>query len=187
MDFHSLQLFLHLSNTLHFGKTSQACHISPSALSRTIQRLEDELGSRLFVRDNRSVELSEVGARFRQYAQATIDHWEQFRESLMTGEQVLRGEIILYCSVTAAFGVLADLFSRFRERHPEIHIHLQTGDAANAIERVQEGSADVTVAARPERIASNLLFKTITTTPLRFIAPVVPCTVTRCPFLSSGQ
>jgi LysR family positive regulator for ilvC len=178
MDFHSIELFLHLSNTLHFGKTSQACHISPSALSRTISRLEEEIGSRLFVRDNRSVELSDVGTRFKVYARSTMDQWQQFRESLMTEEDALQGEIILYCSVTAAFGILADLFSRFRENYPQIHIHLQTGDAANSIERVLEGSADITVAARPEKIPNNLLFKTITNTPLQFIAPVVPCEVT---------
>jgi LysR family positive regulator for ilvC len=178
MDFRSLELFLHLSSTLHFGRTSQACHISPSALSRTISRIEEEIGSLLFVRDNRSVELSEVGVRFKTYAQNTIEQWRQFRESLMTEEEALRGEINLYCSVTATFGVLADLFSRFRLKYPQIHIHLQTGDAANAIDRVLDGSADITVAARPEKVPNNLLFKTITTTPLQFIAPVIPCEVT---------
>ena len=175
MDFHSLKLFLHLSNSLHFGKTSAACHISPSALSRTIQRLEDELGHRLFIRDNRSVELSDPGLRFKRYAQAAMDQWEHFQESLVEQKEALRGEIILYGSVTAAFGVLSDLFARFRDRYPQIHIHLQTGDAADAIDRVTSGSADVTVAARPPKLPRNLLFKTITVTPLVFIAPKVPC------------
>ena len=61
MDFNELRLFNHLAGTLHYGKTSRACNISPSALSRTIVRLEEEVGHKLFYRDNRSVELTDTG------------------------------------------------------------------------------------------------------------------------------
>ncbi len=176
MDLHGLRLFLHLSNSLHFGKTSQACHLSPSALSRTIQRLENEVGLPLFIRDRRSVSLSDAGHLFRRYARETIDGWEHFRDSL--ADEELRGEIILYGSVTAAYGVLADLFARFRGLHPNIHLRLETGDSAQAIEKIVEGTADVAVAAKPSLLPKNLMFKTITTTPLVFIGPVVACDVT---------
>jgi hypothetical protein len=55
MDYDTLRLFLHLSRTLHFLRTSRACHVSPSALSRAVQRLERETGWPLFERDRRSV------------------------------------------------------------------------------------------------------------------------------------
>ncbi len=179
MNLHELELFLNLSRSLHFGKTSRDCHISPSALSRVIQRLEEEAGQELFIRDNRSVQLSEVGTKFQRFARETIDKWAHFQDSLMREGKVLRGELMLYCSVTAASGVLSDLFSRFRELHPQIHIRLATGDAAYSIERVQNGTADITVAARPDNLPKALRFKTITTTPLVFIGPVVPCDVTQ--------
>jgi len=57
MDFRSLQLFNHLATSLHFGITAEAMYVSPSTLSRVIQRLEDELGCTLFKRDNRKVAL----------------------------------------------------------------------------------------------------------------------------------
>lgn len=176
MDIHGLKLFLHLSNSLHFGKTSQACHISPSALSRAIQRMEEEVGQPLFIRDKRSVSLSDTGSRFKRYAQETIDGWEHFQDSLLQGE--LRGEIILYGSVTAAYGVLSDLFSKFRNLHPDIHLRLETGDSAQAVEKIVDGSADIAVAAKPSTLPKNLAFKTLTTTPLVFISPVVACDVT---------
>ncbi|MGB0669046.1 MAG: LysR family transcriptional regulator, partial [Porticoccaceae bacterium] len=47
MDIKALKLFQHLANSLHFGKTATAHHLSPSTLSRSIQRLEEELGSQL--------------------------------------------------------------------------------------------------------------------------------------------
>ena len=53
MDIRSLELFQHLATSLHFAKTSDALFVSPSTLSRAIQRLEEECGTALFVRDNR--------------------------------------------------------------------------------------------------------------------------------------
>lgn len=178
MNYRTLELFLHLANTLHFGKTSRACYISPSALSRTIQRLEEEVDHKLFLRDNRSAQLTPIGMKFRHYAQGVMDDWNQFQNSLMHEDKILSGELRLYCSVTASYTVLTDIFSRFRLKYPAIHIRLETGDAAGAIERVLKGMADVTVAAYPKKLPVNLLFKTITTTPLVFIAPVVPSDVT---------
>jgi LysR family positive regulator for ilvC len=175
MDLQSLKLFLHLAGTLHFGKTAEACNISASALSRTVQRLEGELGRPLFVRDNRSVQLTPVGDRFRVYAQQTMDAWEQFRDSLREEGRVLSGMITLYSSVTAAYGIFPELFARFRAQYPGVHLRLQTGDSARALERVRSGAADVAVAARPDNLPRNLLFKTITVTPLLFVAPLLEC------------
>ena len=63
MDQKSLAMFSHLSQSLHFGKTAQAHHISPSTLSRAIKRLEDEVGGELLHRDNRTVVLTDVGKK----------------------------------------------------------------------------------------------------------------------------
>lgn len=46
MDLRDLKLFLHLAESHHFGRTAKAMHVSPSTLSRQIQRLEEILGSR---------------------------------------------------------------------------------------------------------------------------------------------
>ena len=47
MDQYSLKMFLELADSLHFGRTSRKCNVSPSVLSRTIQRLEEEVGDYL--------------------------------------------------------------------------------------------------------------------------------------------
>ena len=175
MDFHELKLFKHLAGTLHFAKTSRACNISPSALSRTIVRLEEEVGSKLFYRDNRSVDLTDSGKMFLSFVQESLDNWAQFCDSARSREQTLQGELSIYCSVTASYSVLSELFARFRQLYPKVHIKLQTGAAAQAIGMITDGTVDITVAARPDKLAKNLCFKTITTTDLVFIAPIVHC------------
>ena len=72
MDLRDLKMFLHLAESRHFGRSARAMHVSPSTLSRQIQRLEEDLGQPLFVRDNRTVTLTEAGEELRVFAQQTL-------------------------------------------------------------------------------------------------------------------
>ena len=82
MDLRDLKLFLHLADSRHFGRTAQAVHVSPSTLSRQIQRLEDELGQPLFLRDNRDVRLTSAGEQLKTFAQQTLLQYQQLRNAL---------------------------------------------------------------------------------------------------------
>ncbi|TDX24223.1 LysR family transcriptional regulator [Modicisalibacter xianhensis] len=171
MDLRPLRHFLTLADTLHFGRASDACHVSPSTLSRTVQQLEDSLGVRLFERDNRTVHLTREGRLFQQYARDALEQWELLRHSLMVEAGELAGEISIYCSVTASYSFLYELLSEFRLRYPRIELKLHTGDPADAIGRVLGGEEDMAITARPETLPAQLAFKPIAVSPLVFIAP----------------
>lgn len=171
MDIHILKLFKHLAGSLHFGRTSRACNITPSALTRAIQRLEAELGENLFIRDNRSVALTPAGEIFRKYADDVLARWHDLQDEL-AGDDELRGDITLYCSVTAVFSILPGILSRFRGDYPRVHINLQTGDAARALIKLLNNEADITIAALPEKLPPQLEFMKTIETPLVFIAPL---------------
>lgn len=173
MDYKSLQHFLHLAESLHFSRASAACHVSPSTLSRTIKQLEEEAGAVLFIRDNRSVSLTTEGIRFQQFARETLLQWETLRNSLQHEQQELQGELSMYCSVTASYSFLYDILSQFRQDYPRIEIKLHTGDPASAIERVQSNTEDIAIGARPDQLPYDISFKSITQSPLVFIAPAV--------------
>jgi LysR family positive regulator for ilvC len=170
---------LHLSRSLHFGQTSRECHISASALSREIQRLEREIGASLLRRDNRKVELTTEGARLQRYASETLSAWDRVRDELSASQSTLKGTLSLFCSVTAAHSFLPTLLSRFRQAYPEVTIRLRTGDAISALEVLQADKVDVSVAALPERVPASLLTRVITYTPLLFVAPRAECDVSR--------
>ena len=171
MNIRDLKLFKHLCGTLHFARSSRACHVTPSALTRIIQRLEEELGEQLFLRDNRSVILTSAGKAFRSYADDVIQRYEALQDEF-SKDNILGGEISLYCSVTAAYSILPTIFQKFRSAHPEVHINLQTGDAALALTKLQNREADITVAALPDTLPERVEFLKILETPLVFIVPV---------------
>lgn len=177
MDQKSLSLFSHLAHSLHFGKTSEAMHVSPSTLSRVVQRLEQELGASLFDRDNRSVRLTSAGRSFLAYAEQSLQQWASLQQQLQTPEVQARGSISLFCSVTAVYGVLSPVLETLRQQYPQIELQLQTGDQAEAVERVAEGLVDVAIAIRPPQLSKRLNFDVLTYSPLQFIAPAVRCVV----------
>ena len=170
MDSRLLRQFLNLAEALHFGRASEASHVSPSALSRSIQQLEAEVGVALFSRDKRSVALTHEGRLFLPYAREALTEWDAIRNTLMAEADELHGEVSMYCSVTASYSFLFEILSAFRRDHPHIEIKLHTGDPELAITRVLAGEEDIAIGARPEVLPNGLAFRPITTSPLVFIA-----------------
>ncbi len=170
MDIAKLRLYTALATSLHFGRAARLCHVSPSTVSRNLRQLEEELQVRLMERDNRSVSLTPEGESFLVFARESLQQWETFQDSLLASARELRGQLSIYCSVTASYSFLFDILTDFRSRHPGIAIKLHTGDPAQALERVLGGLEDIAIAARPERLPTDISFQRITLSPLIFIA-----------------
>ncbi|SMC54733.1 LysR family transcriptional regulator, positive regulator for ilvC [Desulfocicer vacuolatum DSM 3385] len=170
MDIRELQTFRHLAHSLHFGKTSRACHMTPSALTRMIQRMENRVGQSLFTRDNRSVTLTCAGKALLGYAEDVSRRWVEFQNDL-SAIQGLVGKLSIYGSVTAVYGILSSILFEFRRMHPAVQINLETGDAAKALTKLWNEEVDISIAALPGKMPQDLAYMKVTETPLVFIAP----------------
>lgn len=170
MDLNELRIYLDLAESLHFAQTSQRQHVSPSTLSRMIARIEDQVGSTLFDRNNRSVALTASGEEFRRYALNCLDAWDQLQVQLQQQRTELKGEISLFCSVTASHGLLARILGTLRARHAQLEIKLHTGDQADSLQHLRNGTEDMVIAARPPDLHSSIAFQSLQRSHLRFIA-----------------
>ncbi|MFG3023401.1 HTH-type transcriptional activator IlvY [Streptomyces sp. NPDC048254] len=164
-DHRELRLFLHLTQSLNFGRTSLDCHVSPATLTRTVQRLEADLGHRLFDRGPRGVSLTAEGHRFREYAVQAMELWQAYRDEHPDPAELV-GRLTVFATVTACQALLPDLLAPFRAAHPQVRLDLRTGDAAAALARLDEGEADVAVAGIPARLPESLVSRTVTVTDL---------------------
>ncbi|WP_200302112.1 HTH-type transcriptional activator IlvY [Streptomyces adelaidensis] len=167
-DRRELRLFLHLARTLNFGRTSLDCHVSPATLTRTVQRLESDLGHRLLDRGPRGVSLTAEGHRFREYATEALELWRAYREEHPDPAE-LTGRLAVFATVTACQALLPRLLAPFRRAHPQVRLDLRTGDAAAALARLDEGEVDVAVAGIPTRLPESLAGRTVATTDLVFV------------------
>ncbi|MFE4665014.1 HTH-type transcriptional activator IlvY [Streptomyces sp. NPDC056716] len=168
-DHRDVKLFLHLTQTLNFGRTSLECHVSPATLTRSVQRLEAELGQALFDRTPHGVTLTVEGNRFRAYAIESLDRWKEYRQGHDKPSSLV-GQLAVFATVTACQALLPALLSPFRAAHPQVRIDLRTGDAAAALARLDEGDVDVAVAGVPARLPEALLSRTVATTEVVFVS-----------------
>jgi LysR family positive regulator for ilvC len=166
-----LNIFLHLAESLHFARSAKAAGMSASALTRFVQRLEQDLGQPLFQRSRRSVTLTRAGEIFRDHARAQLAGHARLLEALAAEKQAPTGELRIACTVTACHSVLPKLFARCRARYPGIHLQLSTSDAARCLQGLENDEVDLAVVPEPDRPAGELRFVRLAFTELAFIAP----------------
>lgn len=179
MDIRSCEVFLSLAETRHFGQTASRCHSSPSAVSRQLKRLEADVGRKLLDRDSRTVRLTPAGRHFLEYARKAVDDWRQLKAELGNDRSELSGEISVFGSVTASYTMLEQILPAMRDTYPRIEIKLRTGDQADGIERVMDGSEDCAIVAAPDELPDRLQLLPMRQTPLRLIGPMIPSALTR--------
>src|SRR6056297_1583567 len=106
MDTRSLSVFLSVCSTLNFSRTAELQHMSVSAVSRCVQRLEESVSQTLLERDRRSMRLTAAGVTLKAYAEQAVGDWERVRRQLADDRELV-GQVSVFCSVTASFSVLS--------------------------------------------------------------------------------
>ena len=170
MNFYELEAFVTLAKTLHFGKTASKLNMSPSALSRVINRLEEEEGVSLVDRTNRQVVLTAQGKVFEKYAQDILAKKKELSEKLSGYGNEVEGVLPVYASVTACYSILPEFIKRLTVRYPGIQLSVETGDPAAAIAAVKENRALLAVGAIPENGLASMDTVSVVKTPLVYAA-----------------
>jgi LysR family transcriptional regulator, positive regulator for ilvC len=171
MDHANYRTFLHLAESLNFARSARQLHMSASALTRAIQRLEEELGQRLFERDHRTVSMTPAGQRFRQFARDQVAAWDALQQELSQEGVSPSGELRIACTVSACYSVLPRLVAECRVRFPRISLKLATQDATRSMEQLLLGESDVAVVPLPDTLPNELASTVLGHTDLVFIAP----------------
>lgn len=170
MDFHELEAFLALAETLHFARAAAQVHISPSALSRLLGRLEEELDVPLFERDTRRVTLTDEGAAFLQFARDAIHKRDDLLLQIGERDDRLRGILRIYASVTACYSILPPFVETLSREHPALRLSVETGDPSDAADAVREGRVELALDALPEGGFKDLDCFSVQKTPLVFVS-----------------
>lgn len=170
MDHDHLRQFIALARHRSFTRAAEHCHISPSTLTRRVQRLEREVGALLVERRPGGVELTEAGLLLWEHATDVLEGWEQLRRQL-SGARAITGLLRIHCTVTAAQSIVPDLLATFRRAHPEVGVELSTGDAAGALARLLDEDVDAALAALPARLPRSVGARRLHRTPLQVVVP----------------
>src|SRR6478736_562404 len=171
MDESDYAAFSHLASSLHFGRSARALGMSPSALTRRVQALEEELGARLFERSRQKVTLTPAGELVLRFARQRQTELDELKHRLREEAASPTGELVIACTVTACHTILPSLLARFRRTFPRVTLRLFTQDATRSLTQLQEGEVDLAVIPAEPGGPAGLDSQPIGRTEFAFIAP----------------
>lgn len=144
MELLQIQYFIEVARIEHVTEAARKLHVTQSSLSRTIQRLEEDLGVPLFNRTGRTLRLNEYGRRFLRRAERALLELEQGKKELidLSGSE----HHTLKLAVTTA-STLPNILREFRKKMPHIHFHVQMVTTQDMITLLQRGEVDVALSS----------------------------------------
>lgn len=170
MDFYELDAFIKLAESLRYSKAAELANMSPSALSRMISRLEEEIGAPLLDRDNRKVLLTEQGKKFLAFAREAVTKKRDLALEFSQAKDTVSGDLNVFASVTACYTILPPFIKALSQKYPAIRLSVQTGGEAGAFNAVKEGRVLLAVAAIPEEGNAAIEATSVIKTPLIYAA-----------------
>ena len=144
-----IDAFLALEETRHFGLAAQRCHVSPSALSQSISRLEAQLGIKLFDRDTRNVFLTPEGEIFSLGANRIAAEIRTTIEDISDRLQKKAGRVSLAAPPSIASNWLPERMAVFKSRFPIIDLRLSDVVSDRCLDLIRQGQADIAINAQP--------------------------------------
>ena len=155
MEVHQLRYFRAVARHGTFTRASEVEHVAQPSLSQQIMKLEAELGARLFDRLPRSAKLTVFGKTFLPKAERILREIEEAKTELREMSSNDKGEVVVGIIPTIAAYLLPRLLNEFTARHPLVNIKILEDITPTLVQRLQEGTIDLAVAALP--IAGNEL------------------------------
>ncbi|MBZ8139930.1 LysR family transcriptional regulator [Rubrivivax gelatinosus] len=147
VSFKLLKAFLTLTELKNFTRAAEHCHVSQSTFSGMIQRLENEVGTRLFARDTRNVVLTPEGALFAEAAAHLVSEIEWTFSDLSDFVAKKKGRVGIATLPSIAGDWLPPVIAEYRRRHPGIAVEIFDVLSDNCIELLNKGDADIALAA----------------------------------------
>ncbi|MBZ9780115.1 LysR family transcriptional regulator [Pseudomonas sp. REP124] len=146
-DLLSLEIFMAVAEQRNLTKASQLCHLATSAVSKRISELEEKVGSPLFVRYPRGMELTPAGLSLRHYAQQVNETLQKMDQELSEYGAGIKGHVRLHAVTSALAQQLSMDIGTFLATYPDIRFDIEERVGAAIVRAVADGRADVGVIA----------------------------------------
>ncbi|MCB8823071.1 LysR substrate-binding domain-containing protein [Microvirga rosea] len=147
LDIAVLRAFLLIAEGRSFTEAADRLGRSPSAISLQIQKLETDLGTSVFRRNNRQVVLTLAGERLLGFARRILQANDE-AVSAFSSKTAKQAPLRFGTTQDIAEAVLPDVLGQFAREHPDVELTLQVDRSATLIDAVQTGTIDVAIALR---------------------------------------
>jgi LysR family carnitine catabolism transcriptional activator len=142
-----LQAYLALNDTRHFTRAAERCHLSQSAFSAVIQKLEAAVGARLIARDTRNVSLTAEGEMFVDVARALLSDLDAAFTDM--GDFIARrkGRVAIAALPSLAANGLPAVIAEYKRAYPGITVQLFDALSDQCLHLLRQGKVDLALTA----------------------------------------
>lgn len=137
-----LEIFVKVAETGSLSKAAESLGVTPSAVSRSVAKLEATLGIQLFRRTTRHVTLTDAGTLFFGRTRAILDDLGSAVDDMHAFRTVPQGMLRIACSVAFGCTQLMRLIGRYRSQYPTVDVHISLTDRRV---NLAEGEFDIAI------------------------------------------
>ena len=162
MEMQQLRYVVAVVRMGNFSRAAEHCHVSQPSLSQQVQKLEEELGERLFDRLGREARLTAAGEVFLGRARRILEEAEGALREARERQGLLRGVLRLGVLPTIAPYLLPELMARFSGEYPGVELVIQEDTTARLLELALNCEIDFAIGSHPvvdERLEIRVLLE----------------------------
>lgn len=145
IDIRHLEYFVEVARQQSFSKAAVTRHVSQSAISKMIKDLEIELGTSLFNRTSKYVQLTDTGIIFLDQAQQIVFMFQNLTTEFKNKIKTEKGEISIGLLPITSSTIFAELLGEFKKKYPQIQINLSEYGSKKVAIAIQDGTLDAGV------------------------------------------
>lgn len=144
-----LAQFAAVAKSEHMTNAAAALGVPQPTMSRSLARLEEELGIQLFVRRGRSVRLTPAGKIFAQYVERAVDEIAAGIAHTLEAVDPGRGKVAFGFPLTMGGDAVPRIVRDFHSRHPRVTIDLMQGSGEDLLDALRRNEIDLTLLTPP--------------------------------------
>lgn len=148
-DFNKYRAFYAVSECKSFSKAVNLLHISQPAISHSIKELEEQLGTKLFIRENKSVRLTDNGKKLLQYVEKAFNNIVLAERVLTETEGELNGNIRIGIYSHISLFMLPKLISQFVSKNPKATFDIYSSSTQELREKLKNRELDIIILQYP--------------------------------------
>jgi DNA-binding transcriptional LysR family regulator len=171
LDAHQLNIFLIAAETLNFTQAAQRLHMSQPSVSQHIHSLEKHFGTKLFIRQGRSITLSDAGRTLVPLARKFVKQSTAIDETMSSLHGRIQGQIVMGCNADIGKYILPSYLKRFHDAYPDITLSCQTKRCPTPNESLRDGSIHFLLTDYAGDLDPHIQIKTMAEEEILLITP----------------
>jgi len=149
MTITQLNYVLAVAEHLNFTVAAEKCFVTQPTLSMQIQKLEDELEIRIFDRNKKPIQLTEVGKKIVEQAKSIVNEADRIKDIVEQQKGFIGGDFKIGIIPTIMPTLLPMFLKNFIRKYPKINLIVEEHTTDEIISRLQKGQLDAAIAATP--------------------------------------